>query len=77
MSDTPEQQPTIHSFALVVDGEVAQVIGIMENAEATIAALNSNPKVVPIPSEIADIVSASSLFNPWSWDGEKFIAPES
>ena len=76
MSETSEEMKMVH-FAVVVEGEVAAVLSMYENSQAAIAGLSSDPKIVVVPEEMADYLRSSTPMSPWTWDGEKFIAPES
>ena len=63
---------TLKNFAIVVEGDVAGTITLDdtwegENVPRLIAALESNPQIVPAPVE--------AKFG-WTWDGTNFIQPE-
>ena len=61
----------LRTFAVVVDGDVAGTISLDDTWEAPvvprmIAALDSDPKIVPSPEEVQ--------FG-WSYDGSNFLPP--
>jgi hypothetical protein len=63
---------TLKNFAIVVEGDVAGTITLddtweSENVPRLIAALESNPQIIPAPVE--------AQFG-WTWDGTNFIQPE-
>lgn len=74
MSEIPNESNFVH-FAIVVDNEVTTVLSMFEENLAAIAGLSSDPKVVLIPNEIANLVVGTTPNNPWTWDGESFIPP--
>lgn len=58
-------------FAVVVDGDVAYTQVVWNRAENMVAALMSNPKIIPVPNELKGLVGEG-----WTFDGVQFIAPE-
>jgi hypothetical protein len=63
----------IHKFAIVVDGDVAGTISIddantSESARRHIAAYNSDPKIIPVPSDIAVAYG-------WTYEDGVFVSP--
>ena len=62
---------TLKTFAIVVEGDVAGTITLDdtwegENVPRLIAALESNPQILPAPLEVQ--------FG-WTWNGTNFISP--
>ena len=62
---------TLKTFAIVVEGDVAGTITLDdtwegENVPRLIAALESDPKIIPSSEEVQ--------FG-WTWDGNTFIQP--
>lgn len=62
-------------FAIVVDGEVAETIAFSPTAERVIAALSSNPTIVPISAKQLEELHSGTMSNPWTYDGTNFVAP--
>ena len=62
-------------FAIVVEGEVAETIAIHPASERTIAALSSNPVIISVTNKQAEDFRSGTVTNPWTYDGEKFVAP--
>ena len=69
MTDIPDDEK-VH-FAVVVDGDVAYTEIVWARAENMVAALMSNPKIIPVPNELRGLVGEG-----WTFDGTKFVAPE-
>jgi hypothetical protein len=76
MSDANAIDQLVH-FAIVVEGEVAETIGMSPSAAKVIAALSSNPVIVPISAAQLKKLQTGTIENPWTYDGKKFIAPSS
>lgn len=62
-------------FAIVVDGEVAETVAFNPTAERVIAALSSNPVIVPISFKQLEQLHSGTVSNPWTYDGNNFVAP--
>ncbi len=54
-------------FAFVVDGEVAWLHGFDVRAEQAVAAMQSNPVVVPCPQEIVNQMIPNGIPNYLGW----------
>ncbi len=64
---------TVHKFAIVVDGDVAGTISIddtnpAESVPRHIAAYNSDPKIIPIPSGL-------EVAYGWIYENNSFVSP--
>jgi len=64
---------TIHKFAIVVEGEVAGTISIDDTntlpaASRHIAAYSSDPKIIPVPSDL-------EVEYGWSYENGTFVSP--
>jgi hypothetical protein len=64
---------TTHKFAIVVDGDVAGTISIDDTntspaAIRHIAAYNSDPKIIPIPSDLEVVYG-------WTYEDGTFVSP--
>ena len=63
-------------FAVVVDGEVAEILNFSPEAERQIAIYSSNPVIVPIPQRVGDTITQQDLVSLGStWDGVEFSNP--
>lgn len=62
-------------FAIIVDGEVASRMSFDPIAKDTIAALSSNPVIVPISTAQFEQLNSGDPLNPWTYDGKNFVAP--
>jgi hypothetical protein len=62
-------------FAIVVDGEVAETVAFHPTAERVIAALSSNPVIVPISTKQLEQLRSGTIDSPWTYDGKNFVAP--
>lgn len=75
MLEMPENADTrpIRYFAILVNGEYAGPLAFPESEymEGIIAALESNPTIIPVTAE-----QMSGALPGWVWDGERFTAPE-
>jgi hypothetical protein len=73
--EIPEGADTrpVRFFAVLVDGEYAGPIVFAQSVEmeGLLAALESNPTIIPITPE-----QAKGARPGWIWDGEHFNAPE-
>lgn len=70
-----DEMKNLAHFAIVVDGEVAETVAFNPTAERVIAALSSNPTIVPISVKQLEQMHSGSLSNPWTYDGTKFLPP--
>ena len=73
MTDIPQSpfnQDTVKSFAVVVGGDVAFAMRYPAEAENAIAALSSNPQIVEVPNDLKNQVKSG-----WTFDGQNFIPP--
>lgn len=64
---------TVHKFAIVVDGDVAGTISIddtnpAESVPRHIAAYNSDPKIIPVPSGL-------EVAYGWTYENGNFVSP--
>jgi hypothetical protein len=64
---------TVHKFAIVVDGDVAGTISIDDTNPAAsaprhIAAYNSDPKIIPVPSDLNVVYG-------WTYEDGVFVSP--
>lgn len=60
-------------FAVVVDGEVAEILSFSSEAAHQIAVYSSNPVIIPVTEDKLlqpDLISLGCI-----WDGEKFQQP--
>ena len=72
MSNDEFMPPKLIQFAVVVDGEVAEVQGFSEDAEMQIAIYSSNPQIVRVTEE-----NSRNLFghiHGSTWNGTEFLA---
>jgi hypothetical protein len=70
-STSPEEQPQIVHFAIVVEGEVAWFHGIDERLERAVAAFRSEPVIVEITEEQRNTIGFD-----WTYDGKSFVEPK-
>lgn len=63
-------------FAVVVDGEVAEILSFSPDSERQIAIYSSNPIIVPIQQRVGDTITQQDLVTLGSmWDGVEFSNP--
>jgi hypothetical protein len=64
--------PKLVQFAVVVDGEVAEVQGFSEDAEMQIAIYSSNPQIIRVTEENSK--NLFGMLHGATWTGTEFIA---
>ena len=72
MSDDIFTPPTLVRFAVVVDGEVAEVQGYSEDAEMQIAIYSSNPQIIRVTEE--NTKNLIGNLHGSLWNGTEFTA---
>lgn len=72
MSDDAFIPPTLVRFAVVVDGEVAEVQGYSEDAEMQIAIYSSNPQIIRVTEE--NTKNLIGNLHGSFWNGTEFTA---
>jgi hypothetical protein len=72
MSDDTFTPPTLVRFAVVVDGEVAEVQGYSPDAEMQIAIYSSNPQIIRVTDE--NTKNLFGVLHGARWNGTEFLA---